>query len=543
MPNYPDTSGPNYLTYYTDALDANGVAYDIYDVDKRGNRSPDWLGVLSHYDAVIWYTGDDYLTRYPGQPGPDRNGALARRRDDRRPPLPQRGRQAVLHRQVGRPAVGRGLRVPQLRLPRAAARADGGAPPRLPEFNEDDPTQADGCIAHNNDFLQYYLGAYIYAAPGGSFDSATNRPYALRGTGPFAGLTWRFDETGANNQDHSATFAITSSVLDPARFPMFADSRSVADWLRPGAAPFGPYSGTMYMSAGADSQAYKRLGKTLDLTDATAPRLDFELSADVEPNWDFVIVEARDVTTDPNSDAWTTLPEVDTDGAGTADVSLTTQETGDSCDAGPAHRHRRAAPVPAALLVADVRAAGHDRRVARVHRLDQRLAALDLRPLGLCGQEGRHPDQRDHRLGHARPRHLGRRRAGLERLHDARVQRLRDRPRRLDDRPAAGRDRRRDRRLGPAYGAVQGGRRRRHRRHALHRVRLRGHQRVGAQRVHEAHADAPRRPARRTAGRHQHRHGHGRGDGPAHASSGGRRSPAHRSRPSTRARSSSSAAT
>ena len=72
MPNYPDTSGPNYLTYYTDALDANGVAYDIYDVDKRGNRSPDWLGVLSHYDAVIWYTGDDYLTRYPGQPAADR---------------------------------------------------------------------------------------------------------------------------------------------------------------------------------------------------------------------------------------------------------------------------------------------------------------------------------------------------------------------------------------------------------------------------------------------------------------------------------------
>ena len=33
-----------------------------------------------------------------------------------------------------------------------------------PEFNEDDPTQSDGCIAHNDDFLQYYLGAYIYVA-------------------------------------------------------------------------------------------------------------------------------------------------------------------------------------------------------------------------------------------------------------------------------------------------------------------------------------------------------------------------------------------
>ena len=41
VPTYPDTTGPSYLTYYTDALDANGVAYDIYDVDKRGNLSPD----------------------------------------------------------------------------------------------------------------------------------------------------------------------------------------------------------------------------------------------------------------------------------------------------------------------------------------------------------------------------------------------------------------------------------------------------------------------------------------------------------------------
>ena len=115
---------------------------------------------------------------------------------------------------------------------------------------------------------------------------------------------------------------------------MFADSRSVADWLRPGAAPFSPYSGTMYMSAGADSLSYKRLGKTLDLTGRTAPKLEFQFSGDVEPDWDWVVVEARDVTTDPNSDAWTTLAEVDTDGAGTADASLTTTSTGASCPEG-----------------------------------------------------------------------------------------------------------------------------------------------------------------------------------------------------------------
>ena len=119
---------------------------------------------------------------------------------------------------------------------------------------------------------------------------------------------------------------ITSSVLDPARYPLFADSRSAADWLRPGAAPFSPYSGSYYMSAGAHSTSYKRFGKTLDLTGRTAPRLTFKFSGDLENHWDFFAVEVRDVTTNPNSDAWTTLPEADTDGAGDGDVSLTTQE-------------------------------------------------------------------------------------------------------------------------------------------------------------------------------------------------------------------------
>ena len=77
VPTYPDTTGPSYLTYYTDALDANGVEYDIYDVDRRGNVSPDHLGVLSHYDAVLWYTGDDYLTRRPGQPAGTGTARLA----------------------------------------------------------------------------------------------------------------------------------------------------------------------------------------------------------------------------------------------------------------------------------------------------------------------------------------------------------------------------------------------------------------------------------------------------------------------------------
>ena len=161
---------------------------------------------------------------------------------------------------------------------RSRRRAASGATTRTPEFNPDDPAAADGCIAHNDDFLQYYLGAYIYAAPGNTFDDEAGHPYALRGTGPFEGLSWMFDETGANNQDHSATFVVTSSVLPTRRSSR--SSRPRAAWptgCAPGAAPFSPYSGTQYMSAGADSQAYKRLGKTLDLTGRDHAQADLQV--------------------------------------------------------------------------------------------------------------------------------------------------------------------------------------------------------------------------------------------------------------------------
>ena len=162
------------------------------------------------------------------------------------------------------------------------------------------------------------------------------------------------------------------------------------------------------MSAGADSTSYKRLGKTLDLTAATTPKLQFKFSGDVEPDWDWVTVEVRDVTTDPNSDAWTTLPEADTDGAGTADTSLTTTSTGASCPEGLGSDADAPHPFLLHYWSRDLRAARDDRRLERVHRLLRRLDGLDRRPVGLRGQEGRPAHQRHHRLEHARPGCLGR---------------------------------------------------------------------------------------------------------------------------------------
>ena len=61
------TPGLHYAQTYLDALAANGIAADVYDVDARGRTAPDALGVLSHYKGVIWYTGDDVVTRKAGR--------------------------------------------------------------------------------------------------------------------------------------------------------------------------------------------------------------------------------------------------------------------------------------------------------------------------------------------------------------------------------------------------------------------------------------------------------------------------------------------
>ncbi|HYI17538.1 MAG TPA: M14 family metallopeptidase, partial [Solirubrobacteraceae bacterium] len=68
-PTPADADGqPNYLAGYEQALlAATGFAPGVYDVDAMGREAPDPLGVLAHFDAVVWYTGDDYLTREPGQ--------------------------------------------------------------------------------------------------------------------------------------------------------------------------------------------------------------------------------------------------------------------------------------------------------------------------------------------------------------------------------------------------------------------------------------------------------------------------------------------
>ena len=57
-----------YADDYATALSAAGYSSDVYDVDVNGRTAPHHLGVLSHYDAIVWESGDDIITRATGQP-------------------------------------------------------------------------------------------------------------------------------------------------------------------------------------------------------------------------------------------------------------------------------------------------------------------------------------------------------------------------------------------------------------------------------------------------------------------------------------------
>jgi hypothetical protein len=60
-------SGPRYLADYRKTLEDAGIGYDVYNVDANNRAAPSYLGVLSHYRAVVWYTGDDVIVRGPDQ--------------------------------------------------------------------------------------------------------------------------------------------------------------------------------------------------------------------------------------------------------------------------------------------------------------------------------------------------------------------------------------------------------------------------------------------------------------------------------------------
>src|SRR4051794_10619130 len=308
-------AGPQFLSYYTTALQDAGISYDVYDVDARTRTVPDTLGVLSHYKAVIWYTGNDLYVREPGQPGGTGTSKLF---DDEviavRDYINQGGAVLVTGQQALQGSWDEFLYNPLGAPPKAFCKTNQsqGQDPNV----DDTDGQNENCTIVSNDFVQYYLGAWININASDDEDEIATLPF--KGVGDPFGTT-AFTLNGgdsADNQLLARTFVTTSSLLPANEFPQFKSQRSIG-FDRPPA--FDPPEGTKYAYAESSDESYQRLRRTIDLTGATTANLKFKISYDTEPTYDFVFVEAHTV----GQDDWTTLPDLN---------GHTSTDVGASCD-------------------------------------------------------------------------------------------------------------------------------------------------------------------------------------------------------------------
>ena len=173
------TGGSNALKYYTAALRANNIKYDLYDVDANGRKAPDPVGVLKHYKLVIWETGSDIITRESGQ----LPGTASKLANDMmlamRAYLNDGGKLIYAGKYAG-----------------LQYSANGYIFDPVNNAPCDPETEAPGCVALSDDFLQYYLGAYIYNDGAGIDVDGNVQPVAGLAT-PFKGFEWAFTP-----QDH-----------------------------------------------------------------------------------------------------------------------------------------------------------------------------------------------------------------------------------------------------------------------------------------------------------------------------------------------------
>jgi len=304
----PTNAGPKYLDEHVAALEANGVTPATWDVDAQG--VPHHLGVLSHFDAALWYLGDNRLTQdpedlsitYGGQELPDL--AVAERQQyltiSMRDYLNEGGKLAYSGETTAYYGLGGSL--------------FGGIYYGLDGAPEEecvvtvDPR--GDCLLLADDFTQYYLGGYTRADSGVQSGTEGTAP-------PLDGASLEFGgpATVDNPIDEVGAFVVTSDALPVDEFPQFA-SEGVAEYPD----PFGAFEGEFAAAAGHVDDGYQRLGRTFDLTTLTAvdaPAFQAQIAFDMEASYDNLIVEVRRVDTE----IWTTLPE-----AGGASTTLVPAE-------------------------------------------------------------------------------------------------------------------------------------------------------------------------------------------------------------------------
>jgi Zinc carboxypeptidase len=309
----PTPGGPHYLDYYLDALEANGIEADVYDVDARGRTAPDHLGVLSHYDAVVWYTGDDVVTRRAGWGAGNADRLAMDEILEFRAYMNEGGDVLYTGPWAGMQYTGAAVGT-QFYDPKG----EGPCNPN-PGFDPRRCLALRGSGDATNDVLQYYFGGYLQVA-GDGHNPDTGDQFDATGTDdPLEGLSWGFNGAdSAANQNQSSSFIATSGILPPDEYPQF-ESWPSSRYDKPGG-PFEPHTGEHYVYSQIADVSYKRLTREIAVP-AAGGELSFWTSYDTEAAWDHLFVEARTA----GGNDWTTLPD---------ENGHTTQAPGDSCTAG-----------------------------------------------------------------------------------------------------------------------------------------------------------------------------------------------------------------
>lgn len=277
-PDYARTDGPSYLSLYTDALREIDLAFDVYDIDAHARQAPSQLGVLSHYRAVIWYTGDDVAPLSRDLP----TGTVDRAALDMmlavRGYLNEGGKLLYTGKNAGRPYL-QGL----------SYAATAGEPCN--------PMNGAGCEPLSDDFMQYYLGIWsgqaLEGIDGAKVEAADS---------PFGALDLNLVKGAAGVSDRGMSYRLTPEVMAPQDYPLF-DAQAAGVYRNVGVKA---RSGQHFLSAGSTSYDWQRLTRSIDLSAAQTAGLDFWINRQMRPQFDGFFVEAHTV----GQDDWTTLPDV-----------------------------------------------------------------------------------------------------------------------------------------------------------------------------------------------------------------------------------------
>ncbi|TDD95465.1 M14 family metallopeptidase [Actinomadura rubrisoli] len=298
-PTYPaGTNAPRYARQYADLVKAAEHKPLVWDIDKEG--APHDLGVLKHFKAVVWYLGDNRVTQDAADDpvkthlGDAPDSQIADREKDLvlniRSYLNEGGK--LLHTGETTGYYG------------PLARLNGGGIYYGLKGHPEKPCVVNGnfrddCELLSDDFFQYYLGAYDRQRIG--------NPNQFTGTArPYDGVTSNLSGTATNPVNEAGGFQVTSTVLPKATFPQFT-SWKAGDYLG-AAAPSEPIEGQWYVAGTHQDSLYRRLTRTVDLSNVTAaqaPTLQAQLSYSTETGFDNVILEAHTV----GGEDWTTLPD------------------------------------------------------------------------------------------------------------------------------------------------------------------------------------------------------------------------------------------